>query len=370
MQLRWGLLLITLAFNVQGMQSDELKDIQQQIKEKQAQIDQRLAESKKLQAQLRQAELNIAETAKALQETQTALDGNRTQQSQLRQEQIQIRQQQKQQQQVLASQLVNMYMAGNYDYAKMLFNLEDASKFERTLTYYQYLTDARKEQIDKFRALVAQLKRVDASLQEKQAELSRLESEQRKQNTLLVQQQSMREATLAQVKKQIDSEAAQIEQLQINEQALLKAIEEAESAAAQRPVNLSGLSGLKGQLMVPTRGQLRDMFGKRRQGQVRWKGVLFAGNTGAPVRAIYDGKVLYSDWLRGFGLVTVLDHGDGYMSLYGHNQALLKKAGDEVQAGETIALVGQSGGQNAPNLYFEIRHKGKAVDPVDWLKLR
>ena len=168
----------------------------------------------------------------------------------------------------------------------------------------------------------------------------------------------------------INSEAAKIEQLQINEQTLLKAIEEAERAAQQRPTQLAGLSKLKGKLIRPADGRLRKLFGKRRQGQVRWKGILIDSSSGSQVRTVHDGKVLYADWLRGFGLVAVVDHGKGYMSLYGHNQALLKQAGDAVQAGETIALVGQSGGQQSPNLYFEIRHKGKPVNPSAWLSNR
>ena len=110
------------------------------------------------------------------------------------------------------------------------------------------------------------------------------------------------------------------------------------------------------------------MFGRIRQGQIKWKGIIIKGQLGSPIIAVHQGKVLYADWLRGFGLVTVVDHGDGYMSLYGHNQALLKQAGDNVDAGETIALLGQSGGQNYPNLYFEIRHKGQPVNPSSWLK--
>lgn len=363
-----ALLMVLVSGVLFGQQTDELKDIQQQIKSKQQRIEKQLAKAKTLQEQLKQAELNIAQTAKALDQTKRSLRSNLEQQTQLREEQSSLQKQQVQQQNVLARQLRSMFMAGNYDYAKMLFNLQDAAKFERTLSYYQYLNVARKQQIDAFRELVEQLKKVALSLAEKQQELVQLEADQRQQNTQLVQQQALREATLVKIEQEIDSEAAQIEQLQINEQSLLKAIELAEREAQQRPVNLTGLANLKGTLLLPTKGRMQNLFGKRRQGQVKWKGVLFSGNTGAPVKAVFDGKVLYADWLRGFGLVTVLDHGDGYMSLYGHNQALLKKAGDEVQSGETIALVGQSGGQSSPNLYFEIRHKGLAISPSEWFK--
>lgn len=355
--------------NVMAQQTEELKDIQSQIQQKQKQIERQLANAKVLQTQLKQAELNISNTAKSLNVTRNSLKQNTTKQLELTQQQTSLKKQQKQQQSALAEQLKSMYMAGDYDYAKMLFNLDDASRFERTLSYYQYLNQARKTQIDTFRALVAQIQQVTLDLQEKQAELLVLEKEQRQQREKLKQQQDQRQQTLVKIENQINSEAAQIEQLQINEQALIKAIEEAERIAQQRPLNLTGFAKLRGKLTKPTEGRLRKMFGRSRQGQVKWKGVLFNGNTGASVKAIHDGRVLYANWLRGFGLVTVLDHGDGYMSLYGHNQALLKNVGDEVQSGETIALVGQSGGQSSPNLYFEIRHKGLPVNPVKWLRL-
>ncbi|TRY31554.1 peptidoglycan DD-metalloendopeptidase family protein [Aliiglaciecola sp. M165] len=354
---------------VDAQQNEELKEIQQQIKQKQEQIEKQLARAKQLQAQLKAAELNISRTAKELDKTRQELTSNRQQQSELTEEQERLLADVKNQQQALSSQFRSMYMSGDYDFAKMLFNLEDASKLERTFSYYQYLSKARKEQIDQFRALVAQFKQVSESLTQKQQELTVLEKTQQQQSTQLVQQQGLRKSTLQQIEQQIDSEAAQIEQLQINEQALLKAIEEAQQEAQQRPVNLTGLASLRGALLLPTQGRIRKMFGRIRQGQIRWKGVLFNGNTGAPVRAVHDGKILYADWLRGFGLMTVIDHGDGYMTLYGHNQALLKNVGDDVQSGETIALVGQSGGQSSPNLYFEIRHKGKPIDPAKWLKL-
>ncbi len=360
--------VVGVCLSVSAQQTEELKDIQAQIKQKQQQIKKQLAEAKQLQQQLKAAELNIARTVEKIENTRNELRNNQRQHKELVNQQKSLQSQVKQQQQALASQLKSMYMVGENDFAKMLFNLEDASKMERTFSYYRYLTEARKKQIDAFRNLVTELREVSEQLLAKQHELEILEKELTQQQVQLQQQQDLRQITLTKIEKQIDSEAAKIEQLQINEQALLKAIEEAERNAKQGPLNLTGLAGLKGKLLLPTQGKMRNMFGRIRQGQIRWKGVLFNGNTGAPVRAVHAGRVLYADWLRGFGLVTVLSHGDGYMSLYGHNQALLKKVGDTVQSGETIALVGQSGGQSSPNLYFEIRHKGTPINPSQWLK--
>jgi septal ring factor EnvC (AmiA/AmiB activator) len=130
---------------------------------------------------------------------------------------------------------------------------------------------------------------------------------------------------------------------------------------------MNGLAKRKGKLPAPVKGRIRHLFGSRRQGQVSWKGIVIDGAEGDPVNTIAPGRVLYADWLRGFGLVAIVDHGEGYMSVYGRNQALLKNVGDSVIAGDTISLVGNSGGQAQPGLYFEIRHKGKALNPSQWL---
>ena len=360
-----------------AQQSDELEAIQQQIKNKQQQIQTQLAKAKNLSGLLKKAELEIGTTAQALNRSQGKLSNNQREQQQLNIQQKSIKKQLDLQQTILAKQLRSAFMTGNYDYAKMLLNQQDAAKFERSITYYQYLNKARKSQIDGFRALVKQLQQVDQDLLEKQQELEQLQVAQKLQKSRLSQQQSSRKNTLEQIQAAIQSDAARIELLQLNEQNLLVALESARQEAQEqeqdqeqrRPESLEGLSKYKGKLLLPTKGRLRRLFGDRRQGQVRWKGVLINGNAGSPVVAIHHGKVLYADWLRGFGLVTVLDHGDGYMSLYGHNQALLRQAGDTVEAGEAIALVGQSGGLSNPNLYFEIRHKGKPVNPSKWLKL-
>lgn len=352
-----------------AQQEKELEDIQRQIKQKQQKLETQLAEAKNLQESLKKAELTIATTAKALNKTRNELNLNTKQLTELIAKQKDLTEQQKRQQQLLSKQIRSAYMAGNSDYAQMLLNQDDAAKLERVLSYYQYFNKARQQQIDRFRDLVQQLKRVNQDLLETQTQLKTLEDVQRKQNSELTLQQRERKKTLVKIEATIDSDAAKIEQLQFNEQTLMKAIEEAQRLANLKPAELEGLAKLKGLLLKPTKGRLRKLFGNRRQGQVRWKGVLINGNAGNPVRAVHYGKVLYADWLRGFGLVTVLDHGQGYMSLYGHNQALLKDAGETVEAGETIALVGQSGGQASPNLYFEIRHKGKAINPSVWLKL-
>lgn len=354
---------------VGAQQTEDLEIIQQQIKIKKEQIAEQIKQAKKLQQELEFAEVNISKTVKSLNKTEMALASNQQQRNELSKKQNNVQLQLKQQQKGLENLIRSAYMTGHYDFAKMLLNQEDAANFERTITYYQYLNKERLEKIDAFRKLVLELTEINQQLQVKQQELSQLQQEQVAQKAQLTQQQASRESTLANIRSAIESDEAKIEILQQNEKSLLQALAKAQKEAEKQNVSLTGLSQLKGKLLMPAKGTLRKMFGRIRQGQIKWKGIVIYGNVGSPVVAVHQGKVLYADWLRGFGLVTVLDHGDGFMSLYGHNQALLKQAGDSVSAGETIALLGQSGGQSSPNLYFEIRHKGQPINPTNWLDL-
>lgn len=345
-----------------------LQEIKSQIKDRQSQLQSRMREAEKLQNRLKKAELEISNLAKEIVISNQRIKQNIQEQNGLLKEKETLLKQKNTQQQLLAKQMRSAYMSGNHDYTKMLLNQEDAGKFERMLVYYQRLNDARQDQIRKFEELVAQLLDVAKKLKATNAKLKTEKEKQTQQQQSLQARQKERESTLASLRGVIDSEAAQIEQLQINEQNLVQALEDVKRELERNNVELTGLQNHRGKLLKPTDGRLRKLFGKRRQGQVRWKGVLFYGDSGSPISAVHHGKVLFADWLRGFGLMIILDHGNGYMSLYGQNQALLKQAGDTVEAGETIALLGQSGGQSQPSLYFEIRHKGQPINPSKWLQ--
>ena len=353
-------------------QETDLATIQEKIKQTQAQLNKKLESSERLQQELKLAELEIAKTATQLNQTDKSLQTTRRETVELESEKLRISTVIKEQQKQLAGQLKSAFMAGNYDFAKMFFNQDDAGRFERTLTYYQYLNKARQQEISKFRALVLELEQLNIKLAEKTQRLQRFLVTQKQQSNQLREQQASRHQKLKQLDQQIKSDTAKVNQLQQEERSLINAIEQAEIDARSRTqdedIVLVGLAQSKGKLTRPASGKIQQLFGKRRQGQVRWKGIVINSSEGSPVQAVQDGKVLYADWLKGFGLVTIVDHGEGYMTVYGRNQALLKQPGDPVLQGETIGLVGSSGGQSSPGLYFEIRHKGKALNPQSWLK--
>lgn len=359
--------------------ANDLESIQNLIKQTQAALEQNLEASERLQQELKLAELEIAKTATELNQTDRSLKDIKEEMNKLEAERSRLLKGIEEQQGLLANQLKSAYMAGDYDFAKMLFNQEDAGRFERVLTYYQYLNNARKGQIDEFRGIVEALAKVELELRDKEVTLNGLLAEQKSQADKLRGQQQARHVKLQSLDAQIKTDTARVRTLQQEERSLLNAIEQAEIAAQARAraqeeseaaleIELNGLQSLKGKLNRPTAGRMRALFGKRRQGQVRWKGVIFTSEQGVPVQAVHDGKVLYADWLKGFGLVTIVDHGEGFMTVYGRNQALLKEPGQNVLAGETIGLVGNSGGQASTGLYFELRHKGKALNPSQWLK--
>jgi septal ring factor EnvC (AmiA/AmiB activator) len=366
----FGMGLVSSTVEAQDVSQEKLAELQVELRARQQVLENNKASAQELEQVLKRSELEIAKVAKALAQNKQQLNSVLAEEDALIEEQEGLKEAIRQQQSLLSSQLKSAFMAGHYDYAKMLFYQEDARNFERVITYYQYLAKARQQEITRFRDNVARLEAVTEELAEKAKSLLALRKTQESQRGVLLTRQDDRKQTLAKLNKTIASESGRIAALQANEKALLDAIEAAriaaERAAARAKVSLDGLAKLKGKLLVPVEGHIRKLFGNRRQGQVRWKGIIIDGAEGEAVKSVASGKVLYADWLRGFGLVAIVDHGDGYMSVYGHNQALLKQAGDDILLGESIALVGRSGGQDYPNLYFEIRHKGKALNPTAW----
>ncbi|WP_147302727.1 murein hydrolase activator EnvC family protein [Thalassotalea euphylliae] len=353
--------------NTQGGSKKQLSSVQREIAEQKSAIVQVSKKRRKLNAQLKKDDFAIAKVAKAINTTGKSLTATQKKLTSLAKEKRQLTKDKQQQEKALAHQLRTAYTTGQHDYLKMLLNQEESSQVQRSLTYYQYLNKARIEEIESFQATIARLSEVEVEQQAKAAQLANLQKTQQTQRKALEQSKQQRKATLTALRKELLSNKQKLAKLEQEEANLVAELERLarQSALAK---NLPGLGKLKRKLRWPVSGRVKHSFGTRKQGYLRWKGVMLSAGVGKQVTSIYSGKVLFADWLKGYGLVTVIDHGKGYMSLYGHNQALLKNVGDTVEPGEPIALVGQSGGQSEPGLYFEIRHRGKAVNPKIWCK--
>ena len=356
--------LYGLTQSVYAQQSD-LEDIKQQIAATQKQKVAREARRDDILATLKSQEKKISTIARELNQINIAIRNNNAQIKVFEQDIVALKNALSIQRKQLSKQIRSAFVAGDYDLAKMIFNQENIAELERMLTYYQFIYQDRKGAIDEFRQGIQDVQAVEQALEAQQQQSMHLLTRLEGQSAELASEQFARQQSLNALQAQIDSDSARIDRLQQDEQKLTQAIAEA-SIKQDLNMSLSGLANLKGELNVPADGQVRYQFGKRREGQLKWKGIVINGRAGSPVTTVANGKVLFADWLKGFGLVLVVDHGAGFMTVYGHNQALLKSVGDFVSRGETIALMGQSGGQLSPNLYFEVRHKGIPLNPKSW----
>ncbi|MCL1098966.1 murein hydrolase activator EnvC family protein [Shewanella gelidii] len=365
------LLSIMLSFAVQGKSLEErrsaLKSIQAQISQQRQALNDTSKQRKKLLSLLKHDEQAIAKAAKKINQLKGQLAASKKKLQQLNQESLRLEKLEASQQKTLAKQLSSAYLAGNHDYTKMLLNQQNPSTIERMLTYYQYLNKARMKALTQLKETQSDIKAVTQSTIETQNKLNAAVLEQQKQAKKLSDEKAQRQKTQVQLQRTLTSKNEALEQLQIEEASLKRIVKQALESAKDNP-QLVGLSSYRGKLAWPTRGRIRNSFGSSRSGRVKWKGISMSAPEGQNVYAIADGKVIYADWLKGFGMVIVIDHGRGYMSLYGHAQALLRSSGDIVRKREPIALVGLSGGLSHPSLYFEIRHKGQAVDPAKYCR--
>jgi septal ring factor EnvC (AmiA/AmiB activator) len=414
--------LLSPAFADERAQTQQQLDAtRQDIAELQKMLGKLQQEKSGVQKDLRGTETEMGKLEKQVEALQKELKKTESELERLDGEKKKLQAARVEQQRLIAIQARAAYQSGRQEYLKLLLNQQNPEKFARTLTYYDYLSQARLEQLKNFNETLRQLANVekDINLQqaqllvqqgnldsqreeldkvrkERQAALAKL-NDQYKERDQKLQARQQDQADLAKVLKTIEETLAR--QAREAEQARQKALlaqQEAErqrqrDAASQsapddapkrpRPtpgamVSSSGESfggpfaSAKGKLPWPVDGRLLARFGETRgdDARTKWDGVMISASSGSQVHAVHGGRVVFADWLRGAGLLVILDHGNGYLSLYGHNQSLLKKPGDVVKAGEAISTVGTSGGQDTPALYFAIRQQGRPTDPSQWCR--
>ena len=272
----------------------------------------------------------------------------------------------------LAGQIRAASMIGQEEPLKLLLNQRDPAQTGRVLTYYQYFGRARAGQIAAINSHIAELATLDAGLAEEEARLVALEEQRKGELSRLQTARERRGRALVSLEAESKNRARELERLKDQQGGLEKLVRELRRALERIDKfptdSKDAFAKLRGKLAWPVTGKVLASYGQIRAGGVKWDGVLLAGAQGAAVRAVYHGRVIYADWLSGLGLLTIIDHGDGYLSLYGHNERLYKEVGERVTAGDTIATVGDSGGRATPALYFEIRRAGRPVDPRPWFK--
>jgi len=272
----------------------------------------------------------------------------------------------------LAGQLRAAYMIGKSEPLKLLLNQREPAELGRVLVYYQYFGRARAAQIAAIDAHLGELATLDEGLAAEEQRLAALEEQQQGELSRLQSARERRGRALVSLDAETKNRAQELDRLKDQQGGLEKLVRELRRALERLDKfptdSKDAFAKLRGKLAWPVAGKLVASFGQTRAGGLKWDGVLLAGAQGTPVRAIYHGRVVYADWLSGLGLLTIIDHGDGYLSLYGHNERLFKEVGERVTAGDTIATLGDSGGRPSPGLYFEIRKGGHPIDPRPWFK--
>ena len=274
-------------------------------------------------------------------------------------------------QQALASQMRAAYAMGRQERLKILLNQQDPAVVSRVLVYYDYFNRTRTRQMERIGALLETLRQTENELVEEERRLLELQSRELATKQQLDHSQEERKQVIASLKSEMKSKGAELTGLKMDEQQLKNLLGRLQEELLPVPMdNLERkpFKSRKGRLHWPTKGRLVARFGTSKAGNLKWDGVIISSPEGREVKAIHHGRVAFSDWLRGFGLLLILDHGDGYMSLYGHNQTLFKETGEWVEPGEPLALVGSSGGRSSTGVYFGIRYKGRPVNPKKWCK--
>jgi len=356
--------------------ADKLEHLRQQIQTLRSDLSNDQERKQDLQSHLRNVETRIGKVAALLKGLERQLRKQTRELGKLRKRRNDLQANLQTQRVNLARQIRAAYAIGQQEFLKILLNQQDPAAVTRTLTYYDYFNQARLNRIKSIDTKLADLRSVEEKIEHKKAQLEKNRSEQSNEKERLEQTQSERKDLLAKLDQQIQAKGEQLSMLLQDQRRLENLLNRLADEQAEPALDMpteqgerKAFSGLRGKLEWPSRGSLANSFGSSRKvGKLKWQGVMISAPEGTEVKAISYGRVAFSDWLRGFGLLIIIDHGDGYMSLYGGNQSLYKEVGDWVEAGDVIASVGNSGGHRDSALYFEIRHNGKPTNPLKWCR--
>ena len=349
----------------------QLQALRDQIARITRQVSRGQAERDRLTRQLRDTENSVGKAQTALEELRQQRQSGAAQRTQLEAQKQRLESDLAASRSVLAGQLRAAYLTGRQEPLKLLLNQGDPAQAGRMFVYYSYFGRARATQIQAIEADLQRIGQLDGQLQAQDAKLAGLQQAQQAQVSALEQARSHRMQVLASISAQTQTRAERLARLRRQQSDLESLLAQLRQAAASLPPEDLGNSPFarrRGKLPRPVTGRILAGYGQVRAGGLKWQGDLFATERNAPVHAVSQGRVVYADWLAGLGLLIIIDHGDGYMSLYGHNARLYESVGQHVAAGQTIAQAGDSGGSARPELYFEIRKEGKPLDPRLWLR--
>jgi len=370
------LILLLLALPAAGENDDlaqvkeqELEEVRERISSLKQSMDAASSQRDKVTSELQAAEVSIAEKRSRLRDLERERAFTEKRRSELDRKVAANEADLDREIEHLGQQLRAAHMSGDQEQLKLLLNQKDPATLGRLMVYYSYLNDYRSDNIDTVSDRIRELASLRSQVAAEEARLSEIAKTRYAELSRLNNAQEQRKTLLATLRARISNEGQEIDYLAAQEKDLARLIAELTSILSDYPISSENpFSEHKGRLTWPVAGNLLHDFGQPRVGGgLRWNGVVMAAPRGREVRAVYHGRVVFSDWLSGLGLLVIIDHGDGYMTLYGYNETLMKNVGDWVAPGDVIATVGDSGGQQRSGLYFEIRKGTQPVNPRHWV---
>ncbi len=394
--------------NKKEQSKQNLDDVQQRLEALKKELDNSQEAHKDAADALKESELAISAANKKLFEINQKQQQNKKTLTQLKSDSISTNQALAQQQKLLSAQLYQQYIHGQQSYLQMILQSENPSDITRDVQYFSYVAKARASLINQMQGNLNKISILNDATASALKDVADLKQKQVDEKRALVSQKQEKSKVVSHLSEQIASQRSEIKKLTRDEKRLSELVERlariipptpkkvrpkrepvttantAETPTNNKPAKevlanntepsqeFSGanFAALRGKLRLPVRGDVTNRFGSSREDSgISWKGLFIKANEGAEVKSVATGRVVFADWLRGFGNLIILDHGNGYMSLYGNNQAVLKQVGDNVQAGDVIASVGNSGGNETNGLYYELRSQSRPFDPLSWSRL-
>jgi septal ring factor EnvC (AmiA/AmiB activator) len=364
-------------------QQEELENLRQRITALQQDFDKTNESKSEAADALRESERTISNSNRKLYELNKQQNTANLALEKLQQHSSQLNKEIQIEQQLLGKLLYQQYLGGKQEYLKLLLNNHDPNQVARELQYYDYIARSRAAWVKSLRGKLIKIQTVAEQTREKSKEIAALQNEEHSQRQRLENEKRLRQQNLAKFAVQLKQQRREIGKLQHDENRLSRLVDKL-TKMLSRPINPNQVHNdklpddtfdgklfatLKGKLALPVKGIITNKFGvPRPDSRVVWKGWFVRATESQVVKSVAAGRVVFADWLRGFGNLLIIDHGNGYMSLYGNNETLLKQVGDILHGGDNIASVGNSGGNEESGLYFELRHEGNALDPLIWIK--
>ncbi|MCP3688100.1 MAG: peptidoglycan DD-metalloendopeptidase family protein, partial [Gammaproteobacteria bacterium] len=323
-------------------------------------------------SQLRKIEGHIGKVGQKIRVTETRIKQQKSELKNLRSTRKQHQEQLLRENDILGEQIYTAFTLGRQEKIKLLFSQQSAYKMQRNLVYYQYFSSARVSLINQVENNITKILATESSINITSQDLERSHQQLKDQKQTLEKDGNKRKNIISSLDKQLKEQGGHLNKLNGEAEELQKLLDSIEKILTATPapeLSRKAFAKLRGKLAWPVNGKVRRLFGYQKPlSRLRWQGVIIQAPTGRHVKAISHGRVAFADWLRGLGNLVIIDHGNSYLSLYGHNESLFKSAGEWVEPGDIIGSIGSSGGQEKPGLYFEIRRKGKPQNPTKWCK--